>query len=82
MALSAEALHPDAIIIEGSSNDYGQPADALAAAAAKTLALLLAEFPDARINGHSAVWTDTLSDDQVPAINAQMRSADAAVDGT
>lgn len=82
VAEAADTVDPDLIIIEGSSNDYGQPDAELAAATTKTLALLRAKYPDARIIGLSAVWTDTLPDDQVEAINAQVSSAVAAVGGS
>lgn len=82
LARAAAALHPDLIVIQGSSNDFGQSNAQLAAATTQGLALLRAEFPSAKIIGLSMVWSETTPPAQTAAINSQVEAAVTAVGGT
>ena len=78
---SVAALHPDLIIIEGSSNDFGQSNTRLLAATIEALAILRSEFPNADIVGLSTVWSDTSPPAQLAEVNSQMQTAVTAVGG-
>ena len=78
---SAAALHPDLIIIEGSSNDFGQSNSQLLSATVTALTMLRSEFPNAEIIGLSTVWSDTEPPAQLAAINSQVQQAVTAVGG-
>lgn len=81
-AKAAVSLHPDIIIVSGSSNDLGDSASAIAAATTATIAKLHAELPATRIIAVSGVWGDTSLPTQMNAINADVIAATAAVGGT
>ena len=78
---SVAALHPDLIIIEGSSNDFGQSNTRLLAATIEALATLRSQFPNAEIVGLSTVWSDTPPPAQLAEVNSQMQQAVTAVGG-
>jgi acyl-CoA thioesterase-1 len=78
---SAAALHPDLIIIEGSSNDLEHPNSELLAATTSALTILRSEFPKAEIIGLSAVWSETDPPAQLADINSQVQQAVTAVGG-
>jgi acyl-CoA thioesterase-1 len=78
---SAAALHPDLIIIEGSSNDLEHPNSQLLAATTSALTILRSEFPKAEIIGLSAVWSETDPPAQLADINSQVQQAVTAVGG-
>ena len=78
---SAAALHPDLIIIEGSSNDLEHPNSELLAATTSALTILRSEFPKAEIIGLSAIWSDTDPPAQLADINSQVRQAVMGVGG-
>jgi acyl-CoA thioesterase-1 len=78
---SAAALNPDLIIIEGSSNDFGQSNSRLLSATVTALTILRSEFPNAEIIGLSTVWSDTEPPAQLADINSQVQQAVTAVGG-
>jgi acyl-CoA thioesterase-1 len=78
---SVAALHPDLIIIEGSSNDFGQSNTQLLAATIKALAILRSQFSNADIVGLSTVWSDTAPPSQLADVNSQVQQAVTAVGG-
>ncbi len=78
---SVAALHPDLIIIEGSSNDFGQSNTRLLAATIEALKILRSQFPNADIVGLSTVWSDTPPPQQLTEVNSQMQQAVTAVGG-
>jgi acyl-CoA thioesterase-1 len=78
---SVAALHPDLIIIEGSSNDFGQSNTQLLAATIKALAILRSQFPNADIVGLSTVWSDTAPPSQLADVDSQVQQAVTAVGG-
>ena len=78
---SVAALHPDLIIVEGSSNDFGQSNTQLLAATIKALAILRSQFPNADIVGLSTVWSDTAPPSQLADVNSQVQQAVTAVGG-
>jgi acyl-CoA thioesterase-1 len=78
---SAATLHPDLIIIEGSSNDFGQPNSQLLSATVRALTTLRSEFPNAEIIGLSAVWSESDPPAQLADINSQVQQAVTAVGG-
>lgn len=78
---SAASLDPDLIIIEGSSNDFGQSNSQLLSATVSALTILRSEFPNAEIIGLSTVWSDTEPPAQLADINAQVQRAVTAVGG-
>ncbi|MBG6108246.1 SGNH/GDSL hydrolase family protein [Frigoribacterium sp. CG_9.8] len=80
-AVTDSDLHPDLIIIEGSSNDFGQSDPELLAATLSALADLRSEFPDAEIIGLSTVWSESEPPSQLADINSQMQRAVTAVGG-
>jgi acyl-CoA thioesterase-1 len=78
---SAANLHPDLIIIEGSSNDFGESNSQLLAATGSALTSLRSEFPNADIIGLSTVWSETEPPAQLADINSQVQQAVTAVGG-
>ena len=78
---SAATLHPDLIIVEGSSNDFGQSNSQLLSATVTAFTMLRSEFPNAEIIGLSTVWSDTEPPAQLAAINSQVQQAVTAVGG-
>ncbi len=78
---SAATLHPDLIIIEGSSNDFEQPNPQLLSATVTALKVLRSEFPNAEIIGLSTVWSETDPPAQLADINSQVQQAVTAVGG-
>ena len=78
---SSAALHPDLIIIQGSSNDFGESNSQLLAATGTALSLLRSEFPNAEIIGLSTVWSETEPPAQLADINSQVQQAVTAVGG-
>ncbi len=78
---SVAALHPDLIIIEGSSNDFGQSNTRLLAATIEGLGILRSQFPNADIVGLSTVWSDTAPPAQLADVNSQMQQAVTAIGG-
>jgi acyl-CoA thioesterase-1 len=77
----AAATHPDLIIIEGSSNDFGQSNTQLLSATVSALTILRSEFPNAEIIGLSTVWSETEPPAQLAETNSQMQQAVTAVGG-
>ena len=78
---SAATLHPDLIIIEGSSNDLEHPNSELLAATTSALTILRSEFPNAEIIGLSAIWPTTDPPAQLADINSQVHQSVTAVGG-
>ncbi|MHC5795577.1 SGNH/GDSL hydrolase family protein [Lacisediminihabitans sp. FW035] len=78
----AVALHPDLILISGSSNDLGVDNDQLKTETDSVVASLRAKLPKTTIVGISTVWNDTVAPDQMDDINEQVRTAILAVKGT
>ena len=78
---SVAALHPDLVIIQGSSNDFGQSNDRLLAATIEALTVLRSQFPNADIVGVSTVWSDTPPPAQLADVNSQVQQAVTAVGG-
>lgn len=72
---------PDLIIIEGSSNDFGQSNSELLSATVSALTILRSEFPNAEIIGLSTVWSETQPPAQLDDVNSQMQTALAGVGG-
>ncbi|TAM71278.1 MAG: SGNH/GDSL hydrolase family protein [Microbacteriaceae bacterium] len=72
---AAIALHPDVIIVEGSSNDVGVSNTVLEAATDSTIAHLRQALPKATLIGLSAVWGDTAPPSQLADIDDQVDSA-------
>ncbi len=79
---AAVALHPDLVLISGSSNDLGTDDGAIARNTSAVIDALRSRLPDATIVGISTVWNDTEAPDQVDDINEAVRSAVRAVHGT
>src|SRR5450830_1457250 len=79
---AAAALHPDIVIISGSSNDFGEENTALLDTTVAALARLRAEFPNAEIIGLSTIWGDTALPAQLAQIDAQVAQAAEQVGGT
>ncbi len=82
VVIAAAALHPDIIIISGSSNDFGENNTALLDSTITAVTRLRAEFPNARIIGLSTVWGDTAPPAQLAQIDAQVTQAVEQVGGT
>jgi len=78
----ATALHPDLILISGSSNDLGIDNAQLSTQTESVVSSLRAELPKTTIVGISTVWNDTVAPDQMDDINEQVRSAILAAKGT
>ena len=78
----AAALHPRTVIVEGSSNDFGQDDDSLYAETLSQLQQLRNALPNAQIIGLSTIWADTVVPAQLADVDAQVREAVQAVGGT
>lgn len=78
----AVLLTPDVVIVEGSSNDFGQDNDQLRSSTSDTIRDIRSEFPNAQIIGLSTVWGDTLPPDQLSDTNSQVADAIRDVGGT
>lgn len=81
LVAKAVALHPHTVIIEGSSNDFGESNSALLPETESQLAQLRLALPDAHIVGLSTVWGDTAVPEQLVDVDAQMRDAVTKVGG-
>lgn len=77
----AAELHPQIVLISGSSNDLGVEDGTLNSATITAMQSLRKENPGAKIIGISTVWGDTLTPDQINDINEQVRTAVMDVDG-
>lgn len=78
---SAATLAPDLIIIEGSSNDFGQSNSELLSATISALTILRTQSPNTEIIGLSTVWSETTPPAQLADINSQVQEAVEAVGG-
>jgi len=81
LVAKAAALHPRTVIIEGSSNDFGESDDDLLPETVSQLAQLRAALPDTQIIGLSTVWGDTATPPQLDDVNRQVRTAVEGVGG-
>jgi lysophospholipase L1-like esterase len=79
---AAVALHPDLVLISGSSNDLGTDDGDIARNSASVIDSLRQRLPSATIVGISTVWNDTAAPDQVDDINEAVRSAVLDAKGT
>ncbi len=77
----AVALHPRTVIIEGSSNDFGESNDDLLPETRAQLAELRAALPHAQIIGLSTLWGDTAAPAQLADVDQQVRDAVTRVGG-
>lgn len=82
LVAKAEELHPRTVIVEGSSNDFGQDNDSLSSETLSQLQQLRTALPNAQIIGLSTVWGDTAVPAQLADVDAQVRDAVQAVGGT
>jgi acyl-CoA thioesterase-1 len=78
----AVALHPDLIIISGSSNDLGSDNEQLSTETDAVVTSLRGKLPTTTIVGISTVWNDTVAPNQMDDINEQVRTAILAVKGS
>jgi acyl-CoA thioesterase-1 len=78
----AVALHPDLIIISGSSNDLGSDNEQLSTETDAVVTILRGKLPTTTIVGISTVWNDTVAPNQMDDINEQVRTAILAVKGS
>jgi acyl-CoA thioesterase-1 len=81
LVAKAVALHPHTVIIEGSSNDFGESNSALLPETESQLAQLRLALPDAHIVGLSTIWGDTAVPGQLADVDAQVRDAVTKVGG-
>lgn len=81
LVAKAVALHPRTVIIEGSSNDFGESNSDLLPETVSQLAQLRSALPDAQIVGLSTIWGDTAVPAQLADVDAQMRDAVTQVGG-
>lgn len=79
---AAEDLHPNVVIIAGSSNDLGDDDDTLDAATVSAITHLHRVLPATRIIAVSPVWGATALPAQLTTIDAEVNSAVAAIGGT
>ena len=79
---AASSLHPDLVIIEGSSNDFGMSSSSLLESTVGAVSALHAKFPRAKIVGLSTVWGDTTVPDEIAEIDSQVQQAMTQVGGT
>jgi Lysophospholipase L1 and related esterases len=77
----AAELHPDLVIVSGSTNDLGQSADDLMTVTRAEMAKLRAALPHATIVATSTIWSDTDAPPQVDSISDQVRTAAEQVHG-
>jgi acyl-CoA thioesterase-1 len=76
------ATHPDIVIIQGSSNDFGQSNRTLLAETITDLEALKAEFPTSQIVGLSTLWGSTYAPAQTADTDSQVKKAVENVGGT
>jgi acyl-CoA thioesterase-1 len=81
LVAKAVALHPRTVIIEGSSNDFGESNTALLPETDSQLAQLRAALPHAQIIGLSTIWGDTAVPAQLSDVDNQLRDAVTKVGG-
>jgi acyl-CoA thioesterase-1 len=74
-------LHPNLILISGSSNDLGVDNGALSQQTTSVVDALRSRLPNAVIVGISTVWNDTVAPDQMDTMNEQVRTAVKSVNG-
>jgi lysophospholipase L1-like esterase len=79
---SVAGTHPDIVIFEGSSNDFGQDNTELLQDTVADLKAVKLEFPSAEIVGLSTLWGSTAPPEQLAQVNAQVKEAVAEVGGT
>jgi acyl-CoA thioesterase-1 len=77
----AVALHPDLILISGSSNDLGVDDGTLGQQTATVIDTLRSELRGTTIVGISTVWNDTATPDQMNTINEQVRGSITKIGG-
>ena len=77
----ATAQHPRLIVIEGSSNDFGQSDQDLLPETVKQLQQLRAALPGTQIIGLSTIWGDTAVPAQLTDVDQQVRTAVENVGG-
>jgi lysophospholipase L1-like esterase len=75
-------LQPGIVIIEGSSNDFGQNNSDLLTATVTELKEIKSEFPSAQIVGLSTLWGSTAPPAQLVQVNSQIETAVEQVGGT
>jgi acyl-CoA thioesterase-1 len=75
LVATAAALHPRTVIIEGSSNDFGESDSDLLPETVQQLASLRAALPNTQIIALSTVWGDTAAPAQLDDVNRQVRTA-------
>ncbi len=79
------ALQPDLVIIESSSNDFGEDPDDVYSETVVTVEQMHEAAPDARIVGLSTIWNDDSTDDlpeEVAVTSDALRDALDLVGGT
>jgi len=74
-------LQPHTVIVEGSSNDFGEDDQALYQETVNELKELHRVLPDAHIVGLSTVWNDTAVPAQLAHVNEQVARAVRQVGG-
>lgn len=79
---AAERLHPDIIVISGSSNDLGSDGASIRDATFATVESIHSALPSTRIIAVSAVWGDTAVPAQLSDITSAVANAVTAVGGT
>jgi acyl-CoA thioesterase-1 len=82
LVAKAAALHPRTVIVEGSSNDFGQNDTDLSAETLSQLQQLRNALPTAQIIGLSTIWGDTAVPSQLADVDSQVHDAVDAVGGT
>jgi acyl-CoA thioesterase-1 len=75
------ALHPRTVIIEGSSNDFGESNSSLMPETLAQVKELRAALPHAQIIGLSTIWGDTAVPAQLSDVDQQVRDAVTSVGG-
>lgn len=81
----AADLKPTFVIVQATSNDFGQDPDERAARTLATFQKLREALPDTTIIGMSVVWSDSETDlprDDTDEVNDDVKSAVDAIDGT
>jgi acyl-CoA thioesterase-1 len=81
LVAQAVALHPRTIIIEGSSNDFGESNSSLMPETLAQLKELRAALPHAQIIGLSTIWGDTAVPAQLADVDQQVRTAVTSIGG-
>jgi acyl-CoA thioesterase-1 len=81
LVAKAVALHPRTIIIEGSSNDFGESDSDLLPETVRQFAELRAALPATQIVALSTIWGDTAAPPQLDDINREVRTAAEDVGG-